>query len=235
MNTREGAVAELLQRLGYDFREPERLERALTHSSVGEGARPRRGAPLDNERLEFLGDRVLGLIVAERLIQLFPEADEGELSKRLHVLVSRDSCARIAERLGVGPAMRMAAGESKAGGRKNLTILGDACEAVIAAIYLDGGLEAARGAFGPLWETEINGLGPVETLNPKSHLQEWAASRSRPTPAYRVVTREGPDHAPRFCVEVAVEGCEPATGEGGSRQDAEKAAARALLAREGLA
>jgi ribonuclease-3 len=234
MNAREIAVAELEGKIGHAFKDRDRLERALTHASVGEGAKPKRGELGDNERLEFLGDRVLGLIVAERLIRLYSDADEGDLSKRLHVLVSRDVCARVAEGLGVGPALRMAAGESKAGGRTNKTILGDACEAIIAAVYLDGGLDAAKAVFGPLWEKEIEGLGSVETLNPKSHLQEWAAGGGREAPSYAVASREGPDHAPIFTVEVSIEGVEPARGQGRSRQDAEKAAAIVLLQREGL-
>lgn len=235
MNARDLAVAELQRRLGYVFREGERLERALTHASIREGARSARGEFRDNERLEFLGDRVLGLLVAERLIELYPDAAEGELSKRLHVVVSREACARVAEALHIGPSLRMAAGETKSGGRQNKTILGDACEAVIAAVYLDGGLEAARLVFGPRFEVEMQSLGALDTLNPKSHLQEWAAGRKLGTPRYSQIDRQGPDHAPRFVVEVSLNSGPPARGEGGSRQDAEKAAAAAWLEREGVA
>jgi ribonuclease-3 len=230
MNARVAAVADLEKNLGLTFQDRSLLERALTHSSVGEGARDTQ----DYERLEFLGDRVLGLIVADRLMCRFKEANEGELSKRLHALVSRDACARVAEKLGVGPALRLAAGESKAGGRKNKTILGDACEALIGAVYVDAGLDAARAAFGPLWDREIEAMGEVDSFNPKSKLQEWAAGRGKAVPDYEVVGREGPDHAPEFTVEVRVEGVQPASARGRSRQAAEKAAAKTLLEREGL-
>jgi ribonuclease-3 len=230
MNLRAEAVASLERRLGHSFQDRSLLERALTHSSVGHGAK----AVEDYERLEFLGDRVLGLIVARDLFQRFPHSPEGELSSRLHALVSRDVCASVAERLGVPEALRLAAGETKAGGRYKKTILGDACEALIGAVYLDAGFERAHELFGPLWGEEMERLAPLAALNPKSRLQEWAASARRAPPAYAVVSREGPDHAPRFVVEARLEGFEPAQGEGGSRQDAEKAAAKSLLEREGL-
>jgi ribonuclease-3 len=230
MNARADAVARLERNLGHIFRDRSLLERALTHASVGQGAR----AVDDNERLEFLGDRVLGLIVARDLLDRFPEADEGDLSKRLHVLVSRDVCAAVAERLGAPEALRMAPGETRAGGRFKKTILGDACEALIAAVYLDAGFEAARAVFGPLWRDVLVDLGSLPSLNPKSQLQEWAAREGLSPPAYTVVSREGPDHAPRFTVEVTVTGRDPARGEGGSRQDAEKAAAIGLLQREAM-
>lgn len=230
MNARADAVALLEANLGHSFSDRALLERALTHSSVGQGARPVE----DNERLEFLGDRVLGLIVAGDLVARFPEEREGELSKRLHALVSRDACAAVAERLGVPEALRLAPGETRTGGRYKKTILGDACEALIGAVYLDAGFERAHAVFGPLWARELDSLGALPTLNPKSRLQEWAASAGRSSPAYRVVSREGPDHAPCFTVEVEVSGLQPSRGEGGSRQEAEKAAAIGLLQREGL-
>ncbi len=230
MNLRAEAVASLERRLDYSFNDRSLLERALTHSSVGHGAR----AVEDYERLEFLGDRVLGLIVARDLFQRFPDSAEGELSSRLHALVSRDVCAQIAERLGVPEALRLAPGETKAGGRYKKTILGDACEALIGAVYLDAGFDRAHALFGPLWAEEMEALAPLTALNPKSRLQEWAAAAGRAAPVYAVVAREGPDHAPRFTVEVALPGVESARGEGGSRQDAEKAAAKFILEREGL-
>ncbi len=228
MNARAEAVDRLETRLGHAFKDRSLLDRALTHSSAGQGARN----VLDNEQLEFLGDRVLGLIVADMLMARFPEENEGDLSKRLHVLVSRDTCARIASDLGVGEALRMAAGETKRGARANTNILGDACEALIAAVYRDGGLDAARAVFGPLWAPELERQGAPEALSPKSRLNEWAMARAHVAPLYRVVHREGPDHAPRFTVEVEVEGFTPTSGVGGSRQEAEKAAALALLQRE---
>jgi ribonuclease-3 len=228
MNARADAVSKLEAALGYAFKDRALLERALTHASVGEGAR----RVADYEQLEFLGDRVLGLIVSDMLLERFPEASEGELSKRLHVLVSRDTCASLSERLDVGPALRLAAGETKRGARANRNILADVCEALIAAVYRDGGWDAARAVFGPLWAPELEIQGAPEALNPKSQLNEWAMARAKAAPVYRVTGREGPDHAPRFTVEVAVDGVAPISGAGRSRQEAEKAAAQALLDRE---
>ncbi|HEY3813674.1 MAG TPA: ribonuclease III [Caulobacteraceae bacterium] len=231
MNARADAVAHLEAELGHAFKDKSLLEQALTHASVGQGARP----VADYERLEFLGDRVLGLIVADLLLERFPEMSEGELAKRLNALVNRDACARVAERLGIGAALRLAPGETKLGGRQNKTILGDACEAVIAAVYRDACLDKARRVFTPLWEAELDQLGPIAALDPKSRLNEWALGRANVSPVYRVVGREGPDHAPRFTVEVEVEGVAPISGAGRSRQEAEKAAAAAMLDREGAA
>ena len=233
---RAEAVARLAGRLGHDFARRELLERALTHPSVGEGAaRDARGRPfLDNQRLEFLGDRVLGLLVAERLMHDFPEADEGEMSSRLHALVDKTACARAAEALGIGPAMRLSPGEARQGGRRRQGVLADAMEAVLAAVHLDGGLDAARRAFERAWAEQLAEPPPRSLRNPKSTLQEWALAAGRGLPAYRTVDRRGSDHAPVFTVEVAVSGLEPLTGEGRSRQDAEKAAAIALLTREGV-
>jgi ribonuclease III len=228
MNARADAVDKLEAELGHAFKDRSLLEQALTHASVGQGARP----VADYERLEFLGDRVLGLIVADLLVERFPEASEGELAKRLNALVDRDTCARVAERLGIGDALRLAPGETKLGGRQNPTILGDACEAVIAAVYRDGDLEIARRIFAPLWDAELEQLAPIATLDPKSRLNEWALGRANVSPVYRVIGREGPDHAPRFTVEVEVPGVAPISGAGRSRQEAEKAAAAALLERE---
>ncbi|MDC7681917.1 ribonuclease III [Asticcacaulis sp. BYS171W] len=220
-------------KLGYTFTHRDLLESALTHASVGDGAKRKAGAS-DNERLEFLGDRVLGLMVAEALMEAFPDAAEGEMSQRLHGLVSRETCAAIAQQLGVGPALRLAVGETRSGGRSNLTILGDACEALIAAVYVDGGFDAARKAFLPLWQPHIRSGHDRSHLNPKSHLQEWAAQQKLPAPKYEVVKREGPDHAPIFTVAVGLEGYDPVSATGKSRQDAEKAAALRFIENEGL-
>lgn len=236
MNSRAAAVAELAGRLGHDFADPALLERALTHASVGDGAqRARRGPARDNERLEFLGDRVLGLLAAERLLNGLPDAAEGELAPRLNRLVSRETCARVARRIGLGPALRLAGGESKGGGRDKDSILAGACEALIAALYLDGGLKAAGAFFDRWWAEEIDALPKVgQAMEVKLALQQWAQKDGRPLPAYKVIGRDGPDHAPTFTVEVRVEGVEPARGSGSSRQAAEKAAAQALWDREGL-
>lgn len=233
---RAEAVAALARKLGHDFRDPSLLEQALTHASVGEGAeRDARGRPfLDNQRMEFLGDRVLGLLVADRLMRAFPAADEGEMSSMLHSLVDKAACARAAESLGVGDAMRLSPGEAKQGGRRREGVLGDAMEAILAAAWLDGGIDAARIVFERAWAAELAAPPRKSVANPKSALQEWALGQGRPLPAYRIVQRTGSDHAPTFTVEVAVQGAEPLTAQGRSRQEAEKAAATAMLKREGV-
>jgi ribonuclease-3 len=231
MNARAEAIASLETRIGYAFRDRELLERALTHASVGEGSRRVR----DNERLEFLGDRVLGLLAAEHVTNSYPLVREGQLNTKLVALVNKGACARVARRVGLGPALRLAPGESKTGGREKDTILGDACEALLGAVYLDGGMEAARGLFAREWAEEVAALDEPRVADPKSQLQQWALQVKRQLPIYRVVDRSGPDHAPAFTVEVRVDHLEPATADGKSRQEAEKAAALALLQREGRA
>lgn len=230
MNAREKAVAALETRVGHVFRDRDLLERALTHSSVTEGARPTR----HNERLEFLGDRVLGLLTAERLLALYPQEREGVLSPRLASLVNGQACARVARRIGLGPALRLSAGETKSGGRDKTTILGDAVEALMAAIYIDGDLDTARAFFMDAWSEEFAAIGETGGLDPKTQLQQWAQGRGLPLPAYQVMGRSGPDHAPEFVVQVTLEGFEPEHGRGRSRQAAEKAAAlQMLIKREG--
>lgn len=229
MNAREAAVAELERNLGHVFKDKKRLDLALTHASVGGAARVK-----DNERYEFLGDRVLGLLAAERLMALYPEAPEGKLTPRFHGLVDKPACAAAARAMGIGPALRLSPGETKTGGRDKDTVLANACEAVMAALYLDGGLEAARAVFLKFWDDRIVHQGAPAVRDPKSALQAWAQGQGRPVPAYSVVRRTGPDHAPKFTVEVRVEGVEPQTASGTSRQAAEKAAAADLLQREGL-
>lgn len=233
---RAEAVAGLAARLGHVFRDPDLLERALTHASVGEGAeRDARGRPfLDNQRLEFLGDRVLGLLVADRLMRDFPDADEGEMSSRLHPLVDKTACARVAEAMGVGPAMRLSPGEAKQGGRRRESVLGDAMEAILAAAWFDGGIDAARVVFERAWAAELAAPPRRAVTNPKSALQEWALGQGKPLPVYTVVQRTGSDHAPTFTIEASVAGHQPLTAQGRSRQDAEKAAATAFLKREGV-
>ena len=230
-DARAAAVVALQDRLGWRFRDDDLLEQALTHASVGDGARD----TLDNERLEFLGDRVLGLIVAERLIHDAPAASEGELAPRLNLLVSRAACAKVARRVELGAALRLSAAETRGGGRDKESILAGACEAILAAIYQEGGLDAARTVISHLWAAEFEGLDAPRPKDVKTRLQEWAQGAGRPLPAYAVVARSGPQHAPRFTVEVRVQGLQPVTGQGASRQAAEKAAAEALLAREGVA
>ena len=203
------------------FKDPSLLERALTHASAGGD---------DNERLEFLGDRVLGFMIAEMLIKKFPKENEGTLALKLNALVRMETCARVAEQAGVDKALIMAPSEDRAGGRRKGAILGDACEALIAALYLDGGILAARRFVTKYWAplmTEVQG----DLRDPKNALQEWAQGRKLGTPTYRLSKREGPDHAPRFTVDVLVKGQEPVQGEGSNLRSAEQAAARNLLAR----
>jgi len=229
-NQRHQAIEALQDRLGYRFRDAEMLELALTHASVAEGARKL----ADNERLEFLGDRVLGLMIAEALMEAFPEASEGELSRRFHALVSRETCADVAREIGLGPALRLAAGETKSGGRSNPTILGDACEALMAAVYCDAGYETVSRIFRPLWTKALKDSGNASRSNPKSFLQEWAAAHGKGAPVYSLIERRGPDHAPVFTMQVTVEGAAPRTATGRSRQEAEKAAALGLIERDKL-
>ena len=231
MNTRVAAVEELESRIGHTFADRDLLERALTHASVGDGAREVR----HNERLEFLGDRVLNLCAAERLMALDPDSREGEMSRRLASLVNYHACARAAERVGLPAALRLSASASKVGARKSDAVLGDACEALIAALYIDGGLETAKAFFETFWADEFAHVDAPRSKDPKTQLQEWAQGLALPLPAYAVVERLGPAHAPIFTVEVRIQGFEPERGEGGSRQAAEKAAAQVmLLKREGV-
>jgi len=225
MDRRIAAIADLEARLGYSFTDRALLERALTHSSVGNGAP-------DNERLEFLGDRVLALVMAETLLVRDPAAEAGPLSKRLHVLVSRDACADIGRALGVGAALRLPGGETRRGAREQARFLADACEALIGAVFLDAGLEVARERVLALWAQLLDAPHDERSANPKSRLQEWAAASGRGAPVYRLVSRTGPDHAPVFTVAAAIDGAAPAQASAGSRQAAEKAAALALLERE---
>lgn len=225
MNTRTAAIAELERRIGHTFADRGLLERALTHASVGDGARDVR----HNERLEFLGDRVLNLCAAERLMALDPVAREGEMSRKLAALVNYHACARAAERCGLPAALRLSASATKVGARRSDAVLGDACEALIAALYIDGGLEAARAFFETFWADVFETLDAPRHKDPKTQLQEWAQGLGLPLPAYEVLAQEGPPHAPSFTVEVRVTGYEPERGEGGSRRAAEKSAAQTML------
>jgi ribonuclease-3 len=213
-------LSDLESRLGHTFKSRDLLTRALTHSSANTAA--------SNERLEFLGDRVLGLIIAEKLAAQFPDDPEGVLTIKLHALVRREACAKAGEAINLGPQL------IASGVKPNAQIIADACEAVIAALYLDGGLGAARGFIDRYWFDQIAALGG-DMRDAKTALQEWSQGKEPPlSPAYCIVRREGPDHAPRFEVEVSVAGHDPALGEGGSRREAEQNAARSMLKRLGL-
>jgi ribonuclease-3 len=231
-NPRLDAVAALEKALGHDFSDRDLLNRALTHSSVGDGAKSVR----HYERLEFLGDRVLGLLAAERLLALEPDAREGEMSPKLAALVNGKTCARVARRIGLADAIKLSTGETKSGGRDKDTILGDACEALIAALYLDAGLERTRAFFLDAWAEEFETVDARDSKDPKTQLQEWAQGAGLGLPRYEMVKRSGPDHAPRFRVAVRIEGYKDEIGEGGSVREAEKAAAVLMLMnREGKA
>jgi ribonuclease-3 len=211
-------------RIGRKFRNKALLREALTHSSFGE----RRAAAVSYERMEFLGDRVLGLVMAEQLYTRFPNAGENDLAPRLNALVNRDACMRAARRIDIGAALILSASEARSGGRDKDTILADACEALIAAIYLDGGMKAAEKFILKAWAEEFDAVQKTPR-DPKTALQEWAAQRRRPNPHYEVVARTGPDHAPHFVVEARVDGCDAGRGAGNSKRDAEREAARAVL------
>jgi len=224
---RKPNLDELLKKLDYSFEKPELLDEALTHVSA-----PQAGGQ-SYQRLEFLGDRVLGLAIAELLFRTFPGAPEGELSRRLAELVRRESCAEIATAWDVGPYLKLGAGEAHAGERRNQTILADVCEAIIGAVFIDGGYVAARDLVERAFQELVE--APRRPLrDPKSALQEWAQGRGLPPPTYSVVEQIGPDHAPKFRVVVKVKGAENEFGSGTSKRIAEQAAARSLLMKEGV-
>jgi len=228
MAGRDAAAAALAAVLDHQFARPTLLTEALTHPS----ARGRRGHDQSGyERLEFLGDRVLGLIVAELLFTRFPHEDEGALTKRHTSLVRREALTQVAESAGLGAHILMSRGEDAAGARANLSVLADVCEAVIAALYLDGGLVAAARFVERWWQPQLLALGAAPPRDPKTALQEWAQGNGLPLPIYKTVAAEGPAHRRTFTVTVTVEGVEPATAMGGSKRAAEVAAAALALAK----
>jgi ribonuclease-3 len=215
--------------IGYRFRDKVLLERALTHISALKG----QGRTGSYQRLEFLGDHVLGLAVSEMLFEAFPKAEEGELSRRLADLVRRESCAEVARSIELGDSLRLGASEVRSGGRARIAILADVCESLIGAVFLDGGYKAAKALVERYWADRMR--KPARPLrDPKTILQEWAQARGLPTPSYREVERTGPHHDPVFRVAVVLPDRDPAEGRGRSKRAAEQAAAAALLAREGV-
>jgi len=226
---RDTVLAQLFERLGYAFKNRSLIELALTHASARPSLKPNE----DNERLEFLGDRVLGLAIAELLTASFPDASEGELARRYNQLVRAETCAEVAQDWELGKLILMSGGEADSGGRGKKTILANACEAVLGAIFIDGGYAAARDIVHRFWAAELSGYG-LATPDAKSVLQEWAQGRRLPLPRYIEIAREGPDHAPHFTAEVQIDGVAPERGHGANKRAAEQAAATALLAREGL-
>ena len=222
----------LEERIGYQFADKALLERALTHISALSGGQQSRVASY--QRLEFLGDHVLGLVISDMLFRSFAKANEGELSRRLADLVRKDACADVARAMDLGPELKLGSSESQAGGRKRTTILADACEALVGAVFLDGGYGAAAQAIEKFWKPRM--LRPGKSLrDPKTMLQEWAQARGLPTPAYREVARTGPHHSPKFRVAVSLPDRRPAEGTGSSKRAAEQAAAAAMLHAEGIA
>jgi ribonuclease-3 len=211
--------------LGHSFHRPALLREALTHRSAAH----RRGAHPSNERLEFIGDRVLGLAMAEWLIERFPNEQEGALGRRLAYLVSQPVLAEVAEAVELEAALSVAPGEARAGVTRRATVLADALEAALGALYLDGGLPVAQAFIRRAW-AEAMASQAEPPKDAKTKLQEWAQKRSLELPAYMVIDRSGPPHAPSFTVRVAV-GEREASGVAGSKRAAEQLAAEALIAR----
>ena len=226
---REARTA-LEARIGHKFTDPALLATAFTHVSALKSARKRGDS---YQRLEFLGDHVLGLIVSDMLYRAFPNADEGELSKRLAELVRKESCADVAKSLGLLDDIKLGAVGASASARLRKSVLGDICEAVIGAVFLDGGYAAAAQFVERNWTERMR--KPRRPLrDPKTVLQEWAQGKGLPTPVYREVERTGPHHDPQFRVAVDLPGLAPAEGVGGSKRAAEKVAASVMIAREGV-
>ncbi|MEM9838300.1 MAG: ribonuclease III [Pseudomonadota bacterium] len=225
MASREAPLSTVEGKIGYTFTNKELLERALTHSSLS-SANTR-----DLERLEFLGDRVLGLMTAEALWRRYPEMSEGDLAPRLNQLVRKETCADAARHFDLGPALRLSAGEEKNGGRERNAILGDVMEALLGALYIDGGLAAAQGIYDAFWGERFDDIAD-QHRDPKTALQEWAQAEGHGTPIYKDVGRTGLDHAPVFTVEVRAGKLSAERGQGTSKREAHAEAASKLLRRE---
>jgi ribonuclease-3 len=221
-------LAALEARIEHVFVDRTLIMEALTHASAAHG----RPGGVNYQRLEFFGDRVLGLLVCEQLYARFAGEAESRLAPRYNALVNRAACARAAVRAGLGEAIVMSKSEEQDGGREKEAILADVCEAVLAALYLEGGLEAARAFVLRFWEPDLARSGRA-AKDAKTALQEWAAAERHDAPRYDVTARSGPDHAPLFVVQVSVDALS-ASGEGGSKRDAERAAAAALLKAQGV-
>jgi ribonuclease-3 len=217
-------IQAFMARLGHEFAQPELLLRALTHASISTPTRP------DNQRLEFLGDRVLGLVMADALLAADRGASEGQLAPRFNALVRKETCADVARQIDLGAVLKLGRSEMMTGGRRKEALLGDAMEAVIAAVYLDGGLEVARALVERLWGDRIDGVAE-DARDAKTSLQEWAQARGLPPPQYAIVSRDGPDHAPIFTIKAQLASGEAEQATAGAKRQAEQAAAKALLAR----
>lgn len=217
-------LAAFAERIGHDFARPELLIRALTHGSFSSDTRP------DNQRLEFLGDRVLGLVMAEALLAGDKAASEGQLAPRFNALVRKEACAEVAQSVDLGEVLKLGRSEMMSGGRRKQALLGDAMEAVIAAVYLDAGFDAARDVVLRLWGERVETV-EADARDPKTSLQEWAQARGLEPPAYVETARDGPDHAPTFTIEARISSGETATARAKSKRAAEQAAAKTLLDR----
>lgn len=211
-------------RLGHEFANPDLLVRALTHGSVSSATRP------DNQRLEFLGDRVLGLTMAEALFTQDSTATEGQMAPRFNALVRKETCADVARQIDVGAVLKLGRSEMLSGGRRKQALLGDAMEAILAAVYLDGGFAAAQELILRLWGDRIHEV-EADARDAKTALQEWAQARKQKPPKYVELARTGPDHAPIFTIAVRLDSGQEAQSEATSKRQAEQAAAALLLER----
>lgn len=214
-------------RIGHDFADPGLLREALTHPSFGGS-----GKKSDNQRLEFLGDRVLGLVMAQALFEVDAGAAEGQLAPRFNALVRKETCAEVAREIDLGTVLRLGRSEMVSGGRRKTALLGDAMEAVIAAVYLDAGFEAARDMILRLWGDRIDRV-EADARDPKTALQEWAQARGLPPPVYAEIARSGPDHAPVFTIRAEVASGDSAEATAGSKRAAQQEAAASLLKKVG--
>ena len=220
------AIRSFEQRLGYEFSNLSLLVEALTHSSIASDFRK------DNQRLEFLGDRVLGLVMAEALLEIDQTAPEGTLAPRFNALVRKETCAEVARQIELGDVLKIGRSEMLSGGRRKDALLGDGMEAVIAAIYKDGGFEIAKTIIIKLWGDRIKNV-KVDARDAKTMLQEWAQARGQNPPNYEVISRSGPDHAPDFLVKVILASGETSEAMAGSKRQAEQMAAKELLQKIG--
>ena len=220
------AIRSFERRLGYEFSNLSLLVEALTHSSIASDFRK------DNQRLEFLGDRVLGLVMAEALLEIDQTAPEGTLAPRFNALVRKETCAEVARQIELGGVLKIGRSEMLSGGRRKDALLGDGMEAVIAAIYKDGGFEIAKTIIIKLWGDRIKNV-KVDARDAKTMLQEWAQARGQNPPNYEVISRSGPDHAPDFLVKVILASGETSEAMAGSKRQAEQMAAKTLLQKIG--
>jgi len=209
-------------RLGYEFDHPKLLIEAVTHSSMSSQTRS------DNQRLEFLGDRVLGLVIAQALFEKDMDAKEGLLAPRFNTLVRKETCAEVAQKIDLGSVLKLGRSEMVSGGRRKQAVLGDAMEAIIAAVYIDGGLSKAEKIILALWGQRIEAV-KSDARDAKTALQEWAQARGLNPPIYETMSRKGPDHAPVFEIEVRLETGEKQQAIAGTKRKAEQAAASVLL------